>query len=181
MHTASLHPPTKSLGSNCLVPMATRQLVTSKLFQPPGTTPSLSRENHKLQVWKQNEAYWRLSPWSNQRSFDLHVDVICRTERTARSSDKNERLGAISLWNWLEEWFPCRKWAEQQSKNCTFLPASKALPCLQWPPFPRTPELQQAPTLHLSLHHVSTLRLKPECLLPALYPPTKNLPVLPIH
>lgn len=103
-HLCTHPPPTsKSLGSKCLVPMATRQLVTSKLFQPPGTTFSLTGDYHKPQVLKQ-----RLKP-----TRDSLLEVIRRfaylMSSAARSSGKAERYGAMFFCNWLKGQFPCRK------------------------------------------------------------------------
>ena len=91
--------------------MTTRQLVTSKLFQPPGFTSSLTGDNHKPQVLKQKTEPTRHSLL--EVIWDLWFAYLMLsaepTRQLVRSSGKNERLGAISLWKWLEGWFLCRK------------------------------------------------------------------------
>lgn len=82
-----------------LVPMATRQLGTSKLFQPPCTTSSIPGDNHKPQVLKQRMGPTRLSPWSNQGSWICRLMLSEEPKELLRILEKTKRLGAISLWN----------------------------------------------------------------------------------
>lgn len=125
--TPCTHPPSKSLGSNCLVPMATRQSVTSKFFQPPGTTPSLTEDNRKPQVLKQ-----RMEPTSNSL-LEVPTDLlICIL--VLPTEPKGQRGALRNTWKKLGP-YPSgtgqRKGSvekmsfEKQRKYYTFLPASK--------------------------------------------------------
>lgn len=65
--------------------MATRQVVTSKFFQPPGTTPSLTEDNHKPQVLKQ-----RMEPTGEViRDLLMGILVLSTESKGQRSSVKH--------------------------------------------------------------------------------------------
>lgn len=161
--------------------MATRQSVTSKFFQPPGTTSSLTEDNRKPQVLQQ-----RMEPTSNsllEVPTDLLICIlVLPTEPTRqRGGLKNtwKKLGALSLCNWPEErlsgedeLWEAEKILHLSSGLQTHLhlqwPGIQAPPSCLPPPPVDTHWLRQVPIFHA----ISTLPLNSESLPPT--PPSPN-------
>lgn len=142
--TPCTHPPGKSLGSNCPVPMATRQSVTSKFFQPPGTTPSLTEDNRKPQVLKQ-----RTEPTSNSLLEGTRV-LICvlvlSTEPKGQRGAVKNTGKKVGLWNWLEERLSAEDELGEAEKILHLAPDLWIHQHVQWPAFKPLPAVFPHPT-----------------------------------